>query len=1170
MRLKRVKIFGFKTFADRTEFELDGDMIAVVGPNGCGKSNIVDAILWGLGEPNARNLRAQTGQEVIFSGSARRKPLGFAEVTLLFDNEDGALGIDSPEVAITRRLTRSGDSEYQINRRTCRLRDIYELLADSGLGRAGYAIVSQKEIDAALAASPEDRRAWIDEAAGVQRYRVRRQEAFRRLDAAQLHLSRVEDILTEIETSREPLRLEAETAQRYRQIQEALREIESGLLVLELAGSVDELVELESRIASAGEKAAQESRQAEVLDAEAKRLTDRLAAVERELDRLRAQHQEAIARAERAQAQLELAEQRLKSLDDFEQTFADEFGAADHRRQEFESDLARAIEEEKVEVEGLQRLRVEVGGHSGDAQRLTSELEQAEKELGEARYAEAVRLKDEAERQHAKQRRKLALAEIGGIAQSVPELETAIREAESTLESLEAGEAKIRGELKSLREEGDRQRAATENAEGALRSLHHERAVLDGRRRGLEATLETHEGLAQGPRAVLTLVEHGKLDGDYVPVAQALDVEAQHATAIETALGASGHDLIVPDEGHAKRAIALLKEHRLGRATFQPLTLMRPRASTPDLNRVLGERGVVGLASDLVRCRPDHRPVIESLLGRTIVTETLDDSLRLAKTTGWSRLVTLDGEVVHSSGAVSGGHSGRQTSGIVHRQAELKAIEQELKDLDLKIAATEKTAQTATTARDERKDSEEKLRQAIEDGRQDLEDARTWLANLRHELQGALKSKAKLEAELAELATENGGSAPTYDLAALEARRDDLLKQLAARSADAGQAAERLRDAEMRVNQAVQRREIAGRKLAHATEADEHRARKASGLEIDRERTREEIRKRGQELVQAESDRDAAAESVAGAVERKRELSEEEVLVREKAREAERNAASCADLAHQAEVARARADARRASALERLLDEYGLTQEDALARAHETVVPEDAALLVAKMRRELRSMGDVNLGAIEAYQRLTERFEELDARRSDILAGKAEVESSIRVLDQLTRDRFAETFAKVQEAFAHLFHKVFEGDGEGHLRLTNPDDLLATGVEVEVTIPGKRRQRLELLSGGERAMSACAFLFALLHVKPSPLVVLDEVDAPLDGRNVERFIALLREFTDRTQFILITHNNVTIEAADIWFGVTMQEPGVTSLIPLRLPPQHLVEHPIAAAATMKG
>ena len=249
MRLKRVKIFGFKTFADRTEFELDGDMIAVVGPNGCGKSNIVDAILWGLGEPNARNLRAQTSQEVIFSGSSRRKPLGFAEVTLLFDNEDGALGIDSPEVAITRRLTRSGDSEYQINRRTCRLRDIYELLADSGLGRAGYAIVSQKEIDAALAASPEDRRAWIDEAAGVQRYRVRRQEAFRRLDAAQQHLSRVEDILNEIESQREPLRLEAETAQRYRQIQDSLREIESGLLILELAGSVNELLELEARIA---------------------------------------------------------------------------------------------------------------------------------------------------------------------------------------------------------------------------------------------------------------------------------------------------------------------------------------------------------------------------------------------------------------------------------------------------------------------------------------------------------------------------------------------------------------------------------------------------------------------------------------------------------------------------------------------------------------------------------------------------------------------------------------------------------------------------------------------------------------------------------------------------------------------------------------------------------
>jgi len=834
MRLKRVKIFGFKTFADRTEFELDGDMIAVVGPNGCGKSNIVDAILWGLGEPNARNLRAQTSQEVIFSGSSRRKPLGFAEVTLLFDNEDGALGIDSPEVAITRRLTRSGDSEYQINRRTCRLRDIYELLADSGLGRAGYAIVSQKEIDAALAASPEDRRAWIDEAAGVQRYRVRRQEAFRRLDAAQQHLSRVEDILNEIESQREPLRLEAETAQRYRQIQDSLREIESGLLILELAGSVNELLELEARIANAGEKAASESRQAELLDIEAKRLLARLAAAERELDQLRARHQESIAHAERAQSQLELAEQRLLSLEDFEKTFADELGAAEHRRAEFEADLLefeadllRATEEERAEVAALQRLRVEVGGHSADAERLTFALEQAETELGEARHAEALRLRDDAERQHAKQRRKLALAELDGIAQSVPELEAAIREAETTFSDLEAGEAKIRAQLKSLREEADRQRAATEGTEQELRRLHHERAVHDGRRRGLEATLETHEGLAQGARAVLTLVEQRKLEGDYVPVAQALDVSAELATAIETALGASAHDLIVPDESHAKRAIALLKEHRLGRATFQPMTLMRPRSTSPELSRVLERRGVVGLASELVQCRPDHRPVIESLLGRTVVTETLEDSLRLAKTTGWSRLVTLEGEVVHSSGAVSGGHSGRQTSGIVHRQAELRTLERELADLDRKIAAMEKIAQSTAKAREERKDSEDQVRQAIEGGRQDLEDARTWLANLRHELQAALKSRAKLETELAELPSWNA-STPAVDLGALEARRDTLLKELAARSADAGQAAERLRDAEMRMNQAVQRREIAERKLAHATEADEHRVRRTN------------------------------------------------------------------------------------------------------------------------------------------------------------------------------------------------------------------------------------------------------------------------------------------------------------------------------------------------------
>jgi chromosome segregation protein len=1164
MRLKRVRLFGFKTFADRTEFSLEGGIVAVVGPNGCGKSNLVDAILWGLGEGNARALRAQTGQDVIFSGSPGRKPVGFAEVTLLFDNEDGALPIDTPEVSITRRLTRAGDSEYSINKRTCRLRDIYDLLADSGLGRAGYAIVGQKEIDAALSASAEDRRAWVDEAAGVQRYRARKIESKRRLAQASEHLERVNDILRELESQREPLREEAEEAIRYKSLMGALRGVEISLLLDEIARTNEEFAECERRLAEASRLSREEVERAGRLEHQSRAVGHQISELETELDAIRARRQELLTHAERAESDRRVLEQRLRDLDEQERRLDEDAESSSSRIREAEAERDEAAKAASEAVAALDALRLELAGVGEEAKALANALREREAELEAARRRHARRLKAEAERAQRTERLKLVQRELQGIEDGLPDLEAAIGEAKAALDEVvgkgqatERSTDDLEARIAGLRREEERKAAE-------VRKLMAERATLEGRRRGIEATLEAHEGLTQGARAVMEAAARGLLGARYTPVGEAVEAEPDVALAIETALGGSINDLICDDPQDAKEAIGWLKADRAGRATFQPIPLMRASERSYELRKLKGERGVVGVASDLVECASRVRPVIESLLGRVVIVETIDDALRLARTSGWSRLVTLEGEVVHSGGAVTGGQSRHQGYGLVQRRAELLSLEDELARIATQVRDGE--ARAAAFARDRAKAETElaEQRAASKQEGKEVQEARGFLQTLENERKAALREREKLQRERSELEGGEEVEGPV-DVGEYEARRDEALRAVAGKSADAEGAERRLREAEERVRETEGRRIAGERRLHNANEAERLRIRRADHLEPERARLRGEIAEAETRIATHRRDGETTEAVLREATVRRVTLLEESLRLSEEAKEARTNATAVADAAHQAEVGRTRADARRTAALARLMDEYGLSQEDAIALPDHEPIPDDAQAIVNRMRRELRAMGDVNLGAIEAYERLTTRFEELAAQTADIESGIAQIESAIRELDKMTRDRFLDTLRKLEVEFAEAFQKLF-GGGEGKIALSEPDDVLESGIDLLITLPGKRRQPLPLLSGGERSLCAMAFLFALLRVKPSPLVVLDEVDAPLDGRNVERFVQTLQELTDKTQFIVITHNHTTMVSAPVLLGVSMQA-GVSMLLPARLPEEAAAdEAPIVPAS----
>lgn len=1154
MKIKRIRVFGFKTFADRTEFDIDADLIAIVGPNGCGKSNVVDAILWGLGEPNARHLRAATSQDVIFNGSAKRKALGFAEVTLVFDNEDGTLPIASAEVAITRRLARSGESHFSINKRTCRLKDIYDLLADSGLGRSGYAIVGQREIDQALSASAEDRRAWLDEAAGVQRFRSKRTDALKRLAESDQHMERLTRLRDDFDTQRAPLEEEAKLAEEYVRLREALQQIETGLLAKDLLACDRAMRDAQQRIAAAQDAMARENELSERVRIESRVLGESIAELERKQDALRELRQSMLTQSERAHSAHQLAQQRLQSLSELEGNLATEQQRLDLQAKEAEEDAQIASNELKEDEALLNEVRE--AGTASDAVlgALQRELDQLEAQLQAANLSSHERTRlIEQQRAGASRLRELQ-EERQGIVDGSPDVREGLDEANQQVAKLDADLILGRTELTETQAALQKILDQVTEIDRLSRQVLGQEAALEGRRRGLEATLETLEGLGQGAQAVMNLVRHGDLEPVYTPVAQAIDSPHDLALAIETALGGSAHDLIVPSDRDAKAAIELLKARRLGRATFQPLNLVRPLRNG-DARVHLGKPGVIGLANELVETPEQCRPVIDSLLGRTLLIETLDHALALAKTTGWSKVVTLEGEVVHGAGAVSGGKSNRQGSGLVQRKADLRQLEDELDALKQLVQQHEQKKQTLTI---EAEDLRKKLpthEAAIAALQTELHDAQSWARKLEDEFHSTEREAQRIDREIEKCQAILSVVIPEeVEVNQIQERRDALLAEVAKHGHAAQLGLERIRELQTRIDRTQKRLQEAQKRIEETKSRHERRDQRHATIDQDRAALQASLAEHEEARQKADAEAQSYATELEGVAARRTGALQRSLELSEQLRKHDETIRALQESLRNAEIERARAESKRANAAQRLIEEYGLEPDIALEEFGGLEIPEDAQSVVSKLKRDLKALGHPNLGAIEAFARLTERWTELVVQLEDLESSRKEIDASIAELDHLTRDRFLDAFQAVNEQFGKRFQQLF-GGGEANLSLTDALNPLTSGVEIELVIPGKKKQRLELLSGGERSLCGCAFLFALLSVKPSPLVVLDEVDAPLDGRNVERYIEVLKSFRGITQFMVITHNPVTIEAAPVWFGVTMREPGVTTVLPYTAPEQ---------------
>ncbi len=1182
MFVKKIEIFGFKTFAEKTEVELSKGLTVIVGPNGCGKTNITDALMWVLGESNVRNIRAQKTTDVIFSGSQKRKALGLAEVSITFDNTCGTLPLSFGEVTVTRRAFRSGESEFFINKSRCRLKDIYELFLDTGIGREAYSTVSQGEIDAVLSAKPEDRRELLEEAAGVKKYRYRRQEALRKLEKTEANLHRVKDIMTELEEQLEPISTQAEQAKRYLELEKQLQEVEVGLLIRDLH-------RFQIQLDSASKAKDEADRLLEECDTELTELEQTrvsrvgvLSQMEEGVDQARQVVQSLGVGVQKLDGRVALIREKLRGASSVRDRATIEIETLAKRVDELKTRIESARTEGVGVLQAESEAQAEVAAAVAEMNEATVKLQTETKfvqdskasylELARELAAKRTSLQNSRERAgQFEESSKRIVAQVETLNNQKLEVEI---EQESAQQGIATLQARIQESIDSTAKLTESRKDFEKKASDVARQqsdISRDTASRSSRLAALSEMAQAHEGFFEGVRSVMNARKSGRIDGEFAVVADVIGVPKGLETAIEIALGANLQDIITDTVEQAKSAISYLKQERAGRATFLPLDNIR-QDNRQVQGRMSKSDGVLGIASDLLDFDSRYTPAIESLLGRCVVVEDIDCAVDISRVlSGWNRIVTLEGDIILPSGAVTGGAVKSKGPGLLVRKSEMESLAVEVKDL-------KKRAADAQAESVKLQEEIVELTAQLKSVQASADEDRVSLADCKRRLQHSEGDITRLSRQIQALQMES------VEAEKLQSREQGRISELESELQVAGETNldidKAVTEAEARISVLEEERSKLRERvlqlnvnLASAAERSVSIKSTLSETNDSLKRAKDEMESRSRELTQSESEFVRLSSEETLTVEEHKRQSELLVAAKktlderavERSQEAEHAAevdsairklmtkkAEASSSAHEAELKQARLDVQSSQILERLLTEYEIDTERALAwPVDEIEVERGVASEVARIRREMRDMGQVNTGAVQEYERVSERWEFLSAQRADLEQAESQIQAAISEIDINTRDLFMNTYAAVAANFDLMFKQLFNG-GKTELSLTLPNNLLDTGIEIAIQPPGKKLQDMSLLSGGERALTATAFVFALLLAKPSPFVVMDEVDAPLDESNVERFAEVLKQFSERSQFIVITHNRSTMEAADYLYGVTMQEPGISKLISVRL------------------
>ena len=1178
MILKALEMQGFKSFPDKTVLEFNKGITAVVGPNGSGKSNISDAVRWVLGEQSTKTLRGSKMEDVIFSGTDVRKAKGFAEVTLRLDNTDRSLNKDSDEVSVTRRYYRSGDSEYLVNGESARLRDVNELFMDTGLGRDGYSIVGQGKIADMVSPKASERRDMLEEAAGISHFRYRRGDAIKRLAQAEENLVRLRDILSELESRVGPLKAQSEKAQKFIVLAGERKNLEIGIWL--------------NTIDKTGEKMRDQEHKIEIAEASHKEAQDELSKIGEMIDKAADGTRDINIKLEEIRNSASGFEEKLSDIDS-------QIKVAENSILHNNETIERINRDKAAENETEQNIDAAVSAARECIQKAEEQIADATRQMDElSKQEETYRLNSS----EFSDRAAALSGEISALSVRLADCRVTAETANSSIEEIRSRISAIDESMGTRKDDYDALLKRKADAEASLKEIQDEivsvENAIDGytlrfenrgkkadsvklaidekqrelhkgqdRVRLLEDLEKNMEGYFGAVKAVMKESGRGALRGIYGPVSQLITVKDKYSAAIETALGAAVQNIVVDNETDAKRAMGFLKEHRAGRATFLPITAIK--------GRVLSEQGLddqygfVSIASDLVSYDNKYSEIIRWLLGRTAVAEDIDSAIAIAKKYSYRfRIVTLDGQVINAGGSMTGG-SRVQNAGILSRGNEIERLKGSLasmqKELDGMLSDYKLLSEDASAAKAELEGAEGDLLRAKEENIRregELKLASDKLSSVSSGVKELLEEKETLEKRIESVSS--GAEAARSQIDELKETLENKEKELESITGDsktlqknreevASKAAEiRLRIVSLQKDVEANTDEITrlkNRKTGHLDRLSE-----LDGEIREIEEKNDELRALTEQLSADEKALKAnhgdAQNRINELISQRDELEKQandlRLHERAKSEERERLSGDIARLEERKIAMRNEYD----NLTSKLYDEYQLTRREAAALEIEIDDYSLAAKRLAELKSQIRALGSVNVSAIEEYKEVSERYEFLSGQINDVETSRAELNKMIDDLTGKMAEQFREQFNRINSCFGQTFIELF-GGGKAELRLEDERDVLGSDIEIKVQPPGKNVQNINLLSGGEKGLSAIALLFAILKVTPAPFCIFDEVEAALDDVNVSRYAQYVRRMTKNTQFILITHRRGTMEEADVLYGVTMQEKGVSKLLELK-------------------
>ena len=1181
MFLKRLELQGFKSFADKTVLEFMPGITAVIGPNGSGKSNISDSIRWVLGEQSMKSLRGNKSEDIIFAGTQNRKSLGFAEASIVIDNSDGKLPIEFAEVVVTRRIFRNGDSGYFINKTPCRLKDVLELFMDTGIGKDGYSIIGQGKIDEILSNKSEDRRNIFEEAAGIVKYRARKTESEKKLEQTKLNLLRINDILSEIEANIEPLKKQSDKAKKFLELRDELKSIEIGLFLYNIDNYKEQLKKLAEDI--------------DIILSEQKEEESRLSVIQNLKENLKLELEEVITKIEETQnlgfesekkieqinSEINVAETKITNNIQNRETYLKEIEELNKRNTEIKEEKDNRIskkdnllanrEKFAKELEEKEKTLNEISSKFSDEEKKIEEKKKQVEQNTEVKYENREKINTiEINNDNLSKRGKTVQNEITDTISKLDEKRMIKSELLKTFNEKEAKRNECEKRLNEIKTKKDEANTKILNYENKINDLSTELRVKDSKQKFLSEMEKEKEGYSRAVKALLLECEKdSKLNkGVKGVLANIITVPTEYQIAIETVLGQTLQNIVTETEEDAKKLIEYLRKNNLGRASFLPIASVKGKKVDRLIKNNL--QGVIGIANDLVKADKEYEGIILNLLGRTVVVENMDTAIILARQNSYGfRIVTLKGDIINPSGAISGGSIAQKTSSIIGRTSQIKELEKEIEKLKQEIEKVSKE-------KEEYEESIEDLLEEITSIEQSSQEIQIEYATEKQRIESLEESILNLETRLESLKTESKQIEQTIlenekQKSTIKEKTMELEKEIEAISGEIQAFAEKDKENQKYIddlnfeitnlkislssfdesNNSMQ--EILERietELQANTSKIESKQEQSKQVLEENEKLKKTIENLKQSIEQIKQEVSLSSETVEKLkqekIEKNNSITKTETEIEEKYRIIE----EIKNQANKLEVKKSKIDVELEQIINKMWEDYEITPNTAGEYKKPNNIAETTKN-VKNLREKIKELGSINIDSIEEYKQTKERYDYMCEQRLDLENSSNKLKKVIQDMTKIMKEQFEAQFKTINKNFGEVFKELF-GGGKAELRLTDEEDILNCGIEIEVQPPGKKLQNMSLLSGGERAFTAIALLFAILKINPAPFCVLDEIEAALDDVNVYRFADYLKKFTQDTQFLVITHRKGTMEASDTVYGITMEESGISKLLSMKL------------------